>query len=176
MSTTTEHEPTESPSATRVRLLTAALFVATFAAGTAFGAGLLVAIAPRPPHGFAHRPLPPPPAQGMGPLPLGELGLSPAQDEQARAILDRHRPALEAILRESFPRVRAENERIENEIRAILTDEQRKKLDTLRAARPPRPPFGGLSGPGGPPGPGAPPPPPPSSPPSAQSEKNNLPY
>lgn len=151
---------------TRIRLLTAALLVGTFAAGTAFGAGLITAIAPRPPMGFANgppRPPPPPP----GPLPLGELDLSEAQREQARVIIEKHRPALEAILRESFPRMRAENEQIEKEIRAILTDEQQKKLDALHAARPPRPP------PGGPPGLGPPPPPPP--PPGAREKKNEGP-
>ena len=122
------------PTPARVRFLTAGLLLGTFTAGAAFGAGLLVAVGPRPPpgtHGFGAGPPPPP-----GPLPLGDLGLSPAQDQEARKILERHRPALEAILRDSFPRVRVENEAIEREIRLILTDAQRQRLDQIEAARP----------------------------------------
>lgn len=155
------------PTPARVRFLTAGLLLGTFAAGAAFGAGLLVAMGPRPPpgtHGFGAGPPPPP-----GPLPLGDLGLSPTQDQEARKILERHRPALEAILRDSFPRVRVENEAIEREIRLILTDAQRQRLDQIKAARPPRPPPGTPGGPPfgpppGPPGMGFPPPPPPPSP------------
>lgn len=74
-------------------------------------------------------------------------------------ILERHRPDLEAILRETFPRVRAISELTEREVRAILTPEQQRQLDQLKARRrppPPGPPPSGVELPGPP---GFPPPP-----------------
>ncbi|MBI4954594.1 MAG: periplasmic heavy metal sensor [Myxococcales bacterium] len=149
--------PTDSTSPRTVRLLTAVLLAATFAAGTATGIGLCRWMAP------SHAPHPP----GMpppGPLPVEELGLSAAQREEVRAILERHRPELEAVLEESFPKVRAINEQIEREVRALLTPDQAARLDRIQANRPPPgpPPFGPRGGPPGPPPfgpPGGPPPP-----------------
>jgi Spy/CpxP family protein refolding chaperone len=144
--------PTD-PSVRKVRLLTALLLVATFAAGTVTGAGVCRWVAP------PRREAPPPPPPG-GPLPLEELGLSAEQRDKAFAILERHRPELEAVLRETFPKVRAINALIESEIRQLLTAEQAKKLDEIQARRPPPPPGGPHPGgppPGGPP-PGGPPP------------------
>jgi Spy/CpxP family protein refolding chaperone len=123
-----------------VRLLTAILLVATFAAGTITGAGIARSV------GLMHPPPPPPP---MGaPFPAEELGLSSDQRDKTRQIMERHRPELEAVLRESFPKVRAIHEQIEREIREVLTPDQRTKLDQLKARRPP---------PSGPPGFGPPP-------------------
>jgi Spy/CpxP family protein refolding chaperone len=115
----------------RVQLLTALVILATFVAGAATGMG--VARWARPPH-----PPPPPPA---GLPPLRELDLSPEQDERARQIAERHREELEGILRETFPRVRAVHEKIEAEVRGILTPEQQRRLDEIKARRPP--PRGG---------------------------------
>jgi len=151
-------------SSRKARLLTIVVLVATFAAGTASGAGLCHWMAPRPP-------LPPPPMSA--PLPLHELGLSDEQREKTFRIFEQHRPELEAVLRDTFPKVRAINEQIEKEVREVLTPEQRKLLDELKARRPhpplgPRPPWSapGASGFRGPPPPhpmGMPPAPPPSS-------------
>jgi hypothetical protein len=140
----------------KVRLLTAFLLVATFAFGTVTGVGLALWARSDLRHG--HPPGPPP----FGPLPLHELGLSPEQRERADAIFERHRPELDAVLQEGFPKVRRINDQIESEVREILTPEQRARLDQLKARRPPRhgPPFP-LGPPGGPPdGFGRPPPPP----------------
>jgi hypothetical protein len=135
------------PSAPRsIRLLTALLLVATFASGTITGAALTLWV--RHEH---HGPPGPPP---FGALPIDELGLSPEQ--RADAIFERHRPELDAILQEGFPKVRKVNDQIESEIREILTPEQRTRLDELKARRPP-PRHHRRGGPGGPFPPGPPP-------------------
>jgi hypothetical protein len=130
-----------------VRLVTALLLVLIFAAGVGAGAALC-----RWTGGHADR-LPRPPL----PPPWHALGLSPEQQKQAREIAEKHRPALEAVLRETFPRVRAINDQMERELRAILTPDQIKLLEQLKAAGPPP----GMPPPGmGPPPPGMGPPPP----------------
>jgi Spy/CpxP family protein refolding chaperone len=155
----------DEPSPRSIRLMTALLLVATFAAGTVTGAGVYRWAA----WGHAHPPMPPPMS---APLPLEQLGLSEEQREKARQILERHRPELEAVLRETFPRMRGIGEQIEREIREILTPEQRARLDELKSRWPPGPPgMPGPHPPGAPPGPwgptghpppfGPPPPPPP---------------
>jgi uncharacterized membrane protein len=133
------------PTPRRVRLLTALLLLGTFLAGGAAGAGVM----------WLSRPLvepcaPPPPPM---PMPFHRLGLSADQTKAVQAIMDRHRPQLEAILKEGFPKVRAIHEAIDREVRPLLTDGQRRQLDELRARRPPGPPP-----PFGPPPPGPPPP------------------
>ena len=148
------------PPARSVRLLTAVLLVATFAAGTLTGAGVCRWVGPRPGH---HGP------PGIpGPLPLHELSLTAEQRSKVHVILERHRPELDAILRESYPKVRVVNEQIEREVAEVLTLEQRKRLDELKARRPPLPPGPGghPSGPGlsGWPPPGHAPGPPPGMP------------
>jgi Spy/CpxP family protein refolding chaperone len=127
-----------------VRLLTAVLLVAMFAAGTATGVGLCRWISAS----SGHAPPPPPPA----PLPVEELGLTAEQRQKVQEIVERHRAELEAILRDAYPKARAVNEQIEKEVRELLTPEQRTKLDELKAHRPPPPP----GPPPGPPPPGMP--------------------
>lgn len=149
------------PTPRRLHLFTAVILVAVFVAGAATGAGLIGAFRPA---GHAS-PRPRPPGDGMPPG-LSELGLSPDQAARARAILDRHRAELEAAIQETFPRVRAIQDRIDQEIRAVLTPDQAARLDELRRRRPPLRGMGGMGGP--PPGfPGAPPQglPPPRPPP-----------
>ena len=155
-----------------VRLMTALLLVATFAAGAAAGAGL---------SRLSFRCHGPPHPRMFAPEHFEQLGLSPDQQQKAHQIAERHRPELEAILRETFPKVRAINEQMEQELREQLTPEQRAKLDQLKAQRPPMPPgspfrgghppwpppgHGPMGGPPGPHGPmGMPPGPPPDAPP-----------
>lgn len=140
----------------KIRLLTALLLLGTFAVGVVGGAGLCRWLGPPPP--------PHPPHFRPGPLgPFGELDLSGQQELKARQIIERHRPELEAILHETFPRVRAIHERMAGELREVLTPEQRAKLDEIEARGPPPPP------PGFPPHPPPPfgilpPPPPPAGP------------
>ena len=144
----------------RTRRTAILLLVGTFLAGALAGAGLLVALGP-----------PPPPPGGPGGLgPLTELGLTAEPQAQARALHERHRPELEAIFKETQPKVRAVQVRIEAELRALLTPEQQQRLDALEARRgggpPSRRPLPG-GPPGAPPFPGMPPPgmPPPGMPP-----------
>jgi Spy/CpxP family protein refolding chaperone len=154
----------ENGSPRRVRLLTILVLVATFVLGGFTGAAVGHAL-----RRSGHRPPSP------FPMLIRELGLTPEQDAKARAIFDAHAPALEAIAKDTFPRVRAINEAMEQELRAVLTPEQIRKLDELLAHRPPRlpggrgfPPGFGMPGAdrpagappdGPPPVPGEPPPP-----------------
>lgn len=110
--------------------------------------------------GIAAHPLfrPPPPRQHGPPPWLRELELSDEQRVTARSIFERHRTDVDAIMRESFPKIRARNEQMEQELKALLTPAQSRKLDEIRAQRPPPPPNGSVLE-------GAPPPPPPLSPP-----------
>jgi len=131
-----------------IRLVTALLLLATFAAGTVTGAAVVRwaapgAIAGSRQHGF------------RGPYPLGELGLTDEQAKKVRGVLERHRPALDAILKQTYPQVRQVHEKMDREIRELLTPEQQKRFDAFRARRPAGPLPGhppGLSA-GPPPGP-----------------------
>jgi hypothetical protein len=144
----------------QIRLLTAVLLFGTFLLGAAFGAGL---------SRWNRMPLPPLPPTPFLPGPPGALGLTTEQEAKAREITERYRPELEAILREGMPKVKAINEKMEQELRVILSPEQRKIVDEMKARRPPMPPGGpmppGLLGPGGPPPGGGPPHMPPPWPP-----------
>ena len=67
---------------------------------------------------------------GFGPggpgagLALRELDLSDAQRQQVRAVMEQYRPQFKAL-----------NDRLERDIRAVLTPEQQQKVDKLRAER-----------------------------------------
>ena len=127
----------------RIHLASAAIVLVTFVAGLATGAGLHASFAAgRPPHG---RPGGPPPGPGLPPY-LRELGLSPEQETRARAIFERHRADMDAVMQQSLPRIRVINERVEQELRDVLTPEQRDRLDALRRRRPPGPPPPGDPG------------------------------
>lgn len=117
--------------ARRVRLWSILVIAGVFLAGAVAGAGLFAWLRP-PPHKWRpHRP--------DLPALFSELELTPDQREKATAIFDKHRAAVESILKASFPRVRAEEEQSQRELRTILTDAQQKKLDEIEAR--PRPPH-----------------------------------
>ena len=116
----------------RLRLLTAGVLAATFALGAIAGGGIyrwVVADRLLPADDLPH-----------GPWPLHQLDLSDDQRARVRDIFERHRPKLDALLRESFPRVRAIHEQIDEEIGAVLTPEQRTRFDRLKESRPFPPP------------------------------------
>jgi Spy/CpxP family protein refolding chaperone len=159
---------TSERSPRQIRLLTALLLFGTFLLGAVAGTGFS-----RwnhwPPH--PHRP----PAPFL-PGPPGALKLTPEQEGKAHEITERYRPQLEAILRANFPKVQALNEQMEKELRELLTPEQIRTLDEMKAHRPsmplggPMPPGGGPPRPGDlgfmpPPGGGSPPWPPGFAPP-----------
>lgn len=144
----------------RIHLLSALVVLSAFVAGAAAGVGFYRWAAP-------DRGPPPRPGPGLPPH-LATLGLSPEQERKASEIFDRHRPELESILRESYPRMRAVLDETHREVRALLTPEQQKRFDEMDGRAPP---FGMPGGPGmghlprpppgmgGPPPPGLPPPP-----------------
>lgn len=111
----------------RVRLVTGLVLAGVFAAGTISGLGLARWLGPRA------RPPPGPPIMRA----FHQLELSAEQQHRTREILESHRPELEAILRESFPRVRAINEQVSEELRAILTPEQARRLAEIERQLPP---------------------------------------
>jgi Spy/CpxP family protein refolding chaperone len=126
----------------RLALVVAAIFLSGLASGFA-GSVLL-------------HPRPPPPGGGPPPW-LRELRLTDAQRVAAEVIFKRHHDDVDALMRETLPKVRARNEQMEQELAAVLSPEQRQQLEEIRARRPPPPP----PPPGGPPGfEGRPPPPP----------------
>jgi Spy/CpxP family protein refolding chaperone len=57
-------------------------------------------------------------------LPLRELTLTDAQQQQVRQIMEQYRPQFQAL-----------NERMESDIRAVLTPEQQQQADKLKADR-----------------------------------------
>ncbi|MBK8482407.1 MAG: periplasmic heavy metal sensor [Proteobacteria bacterium] len=132
-----------------IRARTAVLLLAVFAAGGLSGAAVdrWLGHCPRPPAGPAP----------FGPAGPRGLNLSPEQGEKARAIGDRHRPELEAIRQEVMPRVLDIHDRMQRELRAILTPSQRNVLDRAvkRRGHQPPPDILGHGRPGGPPPPEA---------------------
>jgi hypothetical protein len=137
------------------------VLVGVFAAGALFGAALLRFLGPHAPHAPTHdfRPPGPPGPPGMPPGPppgpieamTHELDLDAQQVDQLRAIADSHRAELDAIMRDTQPKLRAVLDSIENEMTPHLRPDQVEKLEQWRKRRPP-PPMPGMGGPppGGP--------------------------
>ncbi|MDH4043638.1 MAG: hypothetical protein OEW06_04195 [Gemmatimonadota bacterium] len=108
----------------------------------------------------------------MGPMGAGRLafferlGITDAQREQIRAILESSRPLTDSILQSSMPRLSAIHDSVRAEIRAVLTPEQQEQFDELEGRwgiRGGPGEWGGRGGPrrgtppdGGPPGGGPP--------------------
>jgi hypothetical protein len=138
---------TSERSPRQIRLLTALLLFGTFLFGAVAGSGLS--------HWNQRHAYPPRPQAPFLPGPPGALNLTPAQEVKAHEITERYRPQLEAILRANFPKVQALNEQMEKELRALMTPEQIKILDEMKAHRPPMP-LGGPMQPGEGPPSGAP--------------------
>jgi len=122
---------TGEPSNLRVRVVTALVIVGVFVSGAVVGAGIYRwGSSAKPAAGMPH-------GQGAAVwLPLGELELTAEQESKVSAIMDHHRGELDAIVRESFPRVRAINQQIQQEVRQLLTPEQRQRWDELKKRGP----------------------------------------
>jgi hypothetical protein len=135
----------------RIRLLGALVLVGVFAAGAVFGVGLTHWSQPGAPAG--HPPRRPPPG-GPTEAMIHELQLDPAQIDALRQIDRVHRPELDAIARETMPRVRDVLDAMERELLPRLRPAQVELLEAWRKRRPPP----GMPGPGGPRGFGGPPP------------------
>ena len=80
-----------------------------------------------------------PPAGAPLPPGLAGLDLTPEQEKIARALMEKRRPEMEAVLRETFPRFEAIRRQFEAELRPILTEAQVRKLDAHRPEPPPGP-------------------------------------
>jgi Spy/CpxP family protein refolding chaperone len=130
----------------RIHVMSGIVVLGTFLAGAMAGAGIE--------RMQQRRELPGPPffhgrAVGTGEdvhfMALPGLSLSPDQQKKIERIVTGYRPQFEAVVRESFPRVRAVQEKMNAEIRAVLTPEQQKQFDEAQRAPPG---FGfGLQGP-----------------------------
>ena len=75
------------------------------------------------------------PRRGLLPPQLEHFDLSQEQRTEIEAILERTRPATDSILQGAMPRLGAIMEETREEIRQVLTPEQRRRLD---AEMPPR--------------------------------------
>lgn len=124
----------------RVRAQGIALVVVVFLAGVLAGvAGDRLLAARRAPE-------PPPPDMTMlrplrrGTLPgmFRQLNLTLAQRRRILEILEQGQPQTEGILREMLPRLRAVTDSVHMEIRAVLTEEQATRLDSLLQLMRPR--------------------------------------
>jgi hypothetical protein len=68
---------------------------------------------------------------------LAGLDLTPEQERAARALMEKRRPEMEAVLRETFPRFEAIRRQFEADLRPSLTEAQARKLDAHRPEPPP---------------------------------------
>jgi hypothetical protein len=84
---------------------------------------------PRPAGAFGIQPGPP---RGFPPD-LDALGLSDAQRKRIDEIFSSRRPQTDSMLRAMMPRLRAAADSARQAIRAVLTPEQRARLDSLEA-------------------------------------------
>jgi len=125
----------------RPRWVAALLLAATFAAGGVAGAAAM-ALAdqdrrPAPAH-EAGAPKAERPGHGEhGPDAYldrltRDLALTPAQRESVSAVLARHRPEMDSLMRATRPRIETLRATIRSEIRTHLTPEQRQRYDELR--------------------------------------------
>jgi len=123
--------PDSSPM--RLKLLTGALLVGVFAAGTVTGAAL---------YRWARAATAPPlPLHAAPPIPLEELELSDLQRDRIWQVVDRYRPELDAIVGATIPKVKEVHARMQTDVRAVLTPPQRQAFDILvsRRSGPPSP-------------------------------------
>jgi hypothetical protein len=107
----------------------ALLLLAVFAAGVLAGAALRSLQAPRVVQRV--RVLP------VGSDAFGELSLSSEQRRHVDSVLGAAQPRMDSLTREVLPQMRALAESVDVAIRGVLTAEQLRRLDSLRAARKP---------------------------------------
>jgi hypothetical protein len=112
-----------------LQLRAALVILAIFLAGGVAGAGV-------------SRALPAAEPDALPPFPAREIGLDPQQAGRVKAILEKHKPRMDALMDEFVPRVRAIAEDVEREIDGVLTPEQRARLEEYRRGQPlPLPPW-----------------------------------
>jgi len=109
------------------------LFVATFLVGAVAGMFVDRALLRTRPFGFR----PPAGAPEHGGMMMGHfsrrLDLSPGQQQQLMVILEKYRPRFDEMRRNPPPPYEAVRDSLQNEIRVILTPEQKTKFDQMIA-------------------------------------------
>lgn len=142
----------ERGSMNRTRMLAVLLLVSVFAAGLVAGAAInhLTGATAEVRRGDGPRGgrMGPGGPGGQPPSPAAMLArrleLTGDQREQVEAIFERRRQSTEVILSEFQPRIEAQRDSTDMEIRAVLTPEQTVEFDRIVAERPPAPgPMGG---------------------------------
>ncbi len=113
----------------RTHLTAGALLLMLYGLGIATGIGLsrIGKSAPARPQ--------PPPHPIRGPHFYAALGLDPAQKKGVEAVFEKYHPELAAVLDETYPRVRAIQERMDEEIAGLLRPDQKARLEELRQRR-----------------------------------------
>jgi hypothetical protein len=112
----------------RSRLGAVALLLATFVLGGLVG-GAATSMADRRTHQHrAERPPRPSYVDRLG----SELGLSEAQKDSVRAVLERHQPAMDSLWESIRPLLQSERQAIRSQIHALLSEEQQAKYIALQ--------------------------------------------
>ncbi len=118
-----------TPGAARTRLGAGLTLLGVFALGVLAGLGVA--------------PLLGPPAPPEGPDRIDrlarELELSAEQERRAEAIVERHRGDIEEAMASARPRLQEIHAEVERELREIMTPEQQREFEALRASRPQMP-------------------------------------
>lgn len=112
---------------TRSRLGAAGILIATFVLGALVG-GAATSLADRE----GHRTRGNHPRDSYVERLETDLGLSDAQTDSVRAVLDRHQPAMDSLWESIRPQFRPERQAIRTEINALLSSEQQAKYTTLQ--------------------------------------------
>ena len=112
---------------TRSRLGAAGLLIATFVLGALVG-GAATSLADREGHRTRSSHPRPSYVERIG----AELGMSDAQQDSVRAVLDRHQPAMDSLWESIRPQFQSERQAIRTQINALLTSEQQAKYAELQ--------------------------------------------
>lgn len=115
----------------RPRWSALALLIGVFAAGVATGAGTVLVADRGSEGGHRHERG----REGYVAYLAKTLELSPTQRDSVKAVLARHKPAMDSLWRETHPRYETLRQAIRSEIRTYLDPEQREKYAELLQRR-----------------------------------------
>ena len=111
----------------RSRLGAVVLLLAAFVLGGLVG-GAATSMADRQTHKHRDRQPRPSYVDRLG----TELGLSEAQKDSVRAVLERHQPAMDSLWESIRPLLQSERQAIRSQIHALLSEEQQAKYIALQ--------------------------------------------
>jgi len=123
------------PSMNRTRLLGMALLVATFVAGALAGAAFDRVAVARPADAAARAGDCERPHGGRKGMVVDQVSPTPEQRQRIEAIMERRRTQMDAFWNGEGQRLRSIVDSTREEIRAVLTPEQRAEYDRLMAER-----------------------------------------